>query len=503
MARSRAVPWLTPSPRATVATMSNLSFKEAARAVLEAAGEPLSYREITRRALDTRLVTTEGKTPEASVNAQMSLDISRRGDESTFIRTAPGVFGLRQWLGQDGIRAYSSDSDNDARIRVPHYPVYAKTALLLPLLDGMPRDEFLTLKSEVYGQRGTPQEQVDWSDPSSWIDERLSGRSAEVARQIWEGTNQSLNPRYLVGHWALISRYELLEVDGAGLLRLTEKGRSFIEDPHGPTAQEIDVQEGLDRVLSLVAELGPAGRAELLPPFTEFAREVSNLRADSTIKSFLWARLRNLSERGLVERVGRSYSATESGLAWIAEVGDGDSTEQKQENDILQLVRERRKQVREEIAQRLSTMDPFAFEGLVKTLLEAMDYEDVEVTSKSGDGGVDVTGRIQLGITEVVEVVQVKRHARNIQRSVMDALRGSLHRFGAVRGTIITTGGFARGTKDAAFEPGAPPITLIDGDRLIDLMLDHDIGVTKRRVELLEVEPSAFATPADDDDASE
>ena len=128
-------------------------------------------------------------------------------------------------------------------------------------------------------------------------------------------------------------------------------------------------------------------------------------------------------------------------------------------------------------------MDPFAFEGLVKTLLEAMDYEDVEVTSKSGDGGVDVIGRIQLGITEVVEVVQVKRHARNIQRSVMDALRGSLHRFGAVRGTIITTGGFARGTKEAAFEPGAPPITLIDGDRLIDLMLDHDIGVSKRRVE--------------------
>ena len=481
--------------------MSNLSFKEAARSVLEAAGEPLSYKEITRRALDEGLLTSEGKTPEASVNAQMSVDISRKGEASGFIRTAPGVFGLRQWLARGDIRAYSGDRDGDARIRVPHYPVYAETALLLPLLDGMLRDDFLTLKSEVYEQRGTPQEQVDWSDPSSWISERLSGRSAEVARQIWNGTDQSLNPRYLTGHWALISRYDLLEVDGAGVLRLTEKGRSFIEDSDGPTTQEIDVQEGLDRILGLVAELGPAGRAELLPPFTEFAREVSNLRADSTIKSFLWARLRNLSERGLVERVGRSYSATESGLAWIAEVGDGDSTEQKQENDILQLIRDRRKQVREEIAQRLSSMDPFAFEGLVKTLLEAMDYEDVQVTSKSGDGGVDVTARIQLGITEVVEVVQVKRHARNIQRSVMDALRGSLHRFGAVRGTIITTGGFARGTKDAAFEHGVAPITLIDGQRLIDLMLEHDVGVTKRRVELLEVEPSAFATPTDDDDS--
>ena len=478
--------------------MSYLSFKEAARAVLEEAGEPLSYKEITRQALRRGLVMTAGRTPEASVNAQLSVDISRKGDESIFVRTAPGVFGLRQWLGQDGIRAYSAGNDGDARIRVPHFPVYAKTALLLPTLDGMPRADLMALKAEVNEQRGTPQDQVDWSDPSSWIVERLSGRNAEVAKAIWDGSNHQLNPRYLGSHWALINRYELLEVDDASILRLTEKGRNFIDEPDGPTTQEIDVQEGLDRVLSLVAELGPAGRAELLPPFADFAREVSRLQADSTIKSFLWARLRNLSERGLIERVGRSYSATESGLAWIAEFGDGDSTELKQENDILQLVRERRKQVRDEIAQQLSTMDPFAFEGLVKTLLEAMDYEDVEVTSKSGDGGVDVIGRIQLGITEVVEVVQVKRHARNIQRSVMDALRGSLHRFGAVRGTIITTGGFARGTKEAAFEPGAPPITLIDGDRLIDLMLDHDIGVSKRRVELLEVEPSAFATPTEE-----
>lgn len=466
--------------------------------MLEAAGEPLSYKEITRRALDQGLVATEGKTPEASFNAQMSVDITRKRDESIFIRTAPGVFGLREWLGRDGIEAYSAGKGEARRIRIPFFPVYEKAARLLGVLAGVSREDFLALNSEVYGQTGTPQDQVDWTDPDAWIVDRLEGRSAQLARSIWEGTARLVNPRHLTGSWRLITNYELLEVDSAGVLNLTEKGRSFIEEPSGPAVQELDVEEGLDRILGLVAELGPAGRAELLPPFTKFAREVSNVRADSTTKSFLWARLRNLLERGLVERTGRSYSATEDGLAWLAQIGDEHTTEKRQENDILHLVRERRKQVREDLAGRLSTMDPFAFEGLVKTLLEAMDYEDVEVTSKSGDGGVDVTARIQLGITEVIEVVQVKRHARNIQRSVMDALRGSLHRFGAVRGTIITTGGFARGTKEAAFEPGAPPITLIDGQRLIDLMLDHDIGVSKRRVDLLEVEPSAFATLEND-----
>ena len=62
-------------------------------------------------------------------------------------------------------------------------------------------------------------------------------------------------------------------------------------------------------------------------------------------------------------------------------------------------------------------------------------------------------------------------------------LRGSLHRFKAQKGTIITTGDFGKGVKDAAFEMGAAPITLINGDTLIDLLIQHEIGVKKKAVE--------------------
>ncbi len=478
--------------------MEKHSFKEAARIVLSEADEPLHYREIARRIVERGLVETSGRTPEATVNAQLSSDISAKGEESLFVRTAPGVFGLREWIGRDGVREYAVPAPGAARLRIPRYPVLSKTARLLPVLSGVSRDDFLALKSEIYEQRGTPQDQVDWSSPDTWIEQRLSGRSAEIARAIWEGTGKTLNPRYLTDHWALIKHYGLMEVDDQGVLILTERGRDFIEDPRGRTVREIDVREGLDRVLRLVAELGPAARSDLLPPFGEFARKVSKLRADSSIKSFLWARLHNLLERGFVERKGRSYSITPAGLEWLAQLGDENAPETKRNDEILELVRRHRDEVRAQIAERLSRMDPYAFENLVKLLLEAMDYEDVEVTSKSGDGGVDVTARIQLGITEVREVVQVKRHAKNIQRSVLDALRGSLHRFGAVRGTIITTGGFARGTVEAAFEPGAAPITLIDGERLIELMLEHDIGVKKRPVELLELDPSVFEEPEEE-----
>ena len=134
-----------------------------------------------------------------------------------------------------------------------------------------------------------------------------------------------------------------------------------------------------------------------------------------------------------------------------------------------------------------------------------MNYENVEVTSPSGDGGVDVVATIELGITAVREVVQAKRHRRTIQRKDLDALRGCLHRFGAVRGTIISTAKYSRGTREAAFEPGAAPITLIDGDKLIDLLIAHNIGVQKKSVDLLELDAAAFAElePTADDEESE
>lgn len=102
-----------------------------------------------------------------------------------------------------------------------------------------------------------------------------------------------------------------------------------------------------------------------------------------------------------------------------------------------------------------------------------------------------------MGITSVREVVQVKRQPGSVHRPVLDQLRGSLHRFNAVRGTIVTLGTFSEGTKQAAFEHGAVPITLIDGERLLDLLIEHGIGVRKREVTLLEVDATALGSGED------
>jgi len=144
------------------------------------------------------------------------------------------------------------------------------------------------------------------------------------------------------------------------------------------------------------------------------------------------------------------------------------------------------------LRERLGEMPPQRFERLVADLLEAMGYEDVEVVGQAGDRGIDVVGTVQVGITSIREVVQVKRHRKNINRRVVDQLRGALPYHQAIRGTLVTLSGFTSGSAEAALYPNAAPITLIDGDRLIQLLIEHEIAVTRREAHLNEVDEDYF-----------
>jgi restriction system protein len=81
-----------------------LSYKDAAQHVLAEAGRPLHYKEVTQRALDAKLISPQGLTPEATMGAQMYADIKRNGASSVFRKEGKGIFGLAVWeKGVSGI----------------------------------------------------------------------------------------------------------------------------------------------------------------------------------------------------------------------------------------------------------------------------------------------------------------------------------------------------------------------------------------------------------------
>lgn len=123
---------------------------------------------------------------------------------------------------------------------------------------------------------------------------------------------------------------------------------------------------------------------------------------------------------------------------------------------------------------RLLQLHSDEFEELVGALLEAMGFEKVRVTGKSGDGGVDVIGILHAStLADIRLFVQVKRYqrGRRVNKAEVERLRAGIP-FGG-KGAFVTTSDFARGAIEAANETDFPEIGLTNGDQLIDLLLDH------------------------------
>jgi len=114
---------------------------------------------------------------------------------------------------------------------------------------------------------------------------------------------------------------------------------------------------------------------------------------------------------------------------------------------------------------------------LCQRLLRESGFENVEVTKRSGDGGIDGKGVLKLGKVLSFKVLfQSKRYSGSVGSSIVRDFRGAM--IGkADRGILITTGNFTREARLEAQRDGAPPIDLIDGYALVEMLKDFSMGV--------------------------
>lgn len=142
----------------------------------------------------------------------------------------------------------------------------------------------------------------------------------------------------------------------------------------------------------------------------------------------------------------------------------------------------------------LQTMDPIAFERLCQRILRESGFIEVEVTKRSGDGGIDGHGTIRIGgLISFNVLFQSKRYKGNIGPDVVRDFRGAMVGR-ADKGMIISTGGFTLDARREATRDGAPPIDLIDGRLLTDKLKELKLGVKTNLVEHVEVLDEWFRT---------
>lgn len=131
---------------------------------------------------------------------------------------------------------------------------------------------------------------------------------------------------------------------------------------------------------------------------------------------------------------------------------------------------------KEQVLDRVQALDAYAFERLCARLLRLAGCRSVEVTSRSGDQGIDGVGVLEISLLSFPVFFQAKKYRNSVGPAEVRELRGAMAGRGD-KGILITSGTFSRGAKEEATRPGVPPLDLIDGDRLCDLLLEHRLGL--------------------------
>lgn len=167
-----------------------------------------------------------------------------------------------------------------------------------------------------------------------------------------------------------------------------------------------------------------------------------------------------------------------------------DTAEEKMEEQGVD-VPEEVKPWRKHLYEVLINMDPYGFERLTQRVLRECGFTNVVVTKKSGDGGIDGTGKLKInGIFSFNIAFQCKRYQGSVGAGDIRDFRGSLTT-DIEKGVFITTGSFSKPAIEEASNPGKQQIDLIDGEEFITKLAEFGIGV--KEVKDYEIDEQFFA----------
>ncbi len=144
----------------------------------------------------------------------------------------------------------------------------------------------------------------------------------------------------------------------------------------------------------------------------------------------------------------------------------------------------------QELAAKLLALPAAGFERFCQRLLRESGFQQVTVTGRSGDGGIDGIGILQVNALVSFKVLfQCKRYRGAVGPGQVRDFRGAMMGR-ADKGIILTTGSFTADARKEAVRDGVPPIELVDGDKLVEMLEQLELGLKPRRT--FEVDASFF-----------
>ena len=148
-------------------------------------------------------------------------------------------------------------------------------------------------------------------------------------------------------------------------------------------------------------------------------------------------------------------------------------------------------QWRDKLLEVVQAMTPADFEKLCQRVLRESGFTQVQVTGRSGDGGIDGIGVLRIALLSFHVFFQCKRYKGTVGPSAIRDFRGAM--VGRTdKGLFMTTGTFTADAMREATRDGAPVLDLIDGEALCKILKNLSLGVTTRQVEEVSIDAEWF-----------
>ncbi|RAL20085.1 hypothetical protein DL240_18830 [Lujinxingia litoralis] len=237
-------------------------------------------------------------------------------------------------------------------------------------------------------------------------------------------------------------------------------------------SETLSFTDAAERILQVFAEREPMHHADITSRALDLRLIVTESQSPaSTMYASIYQETQRRKERGDTAR----FELLGEGMIGLSRWS---------QTGLTAYIQAHNDKIRTRLHDQLFEMDPTEFEELVGRLLIALGFGDVDVTSRSNDGGIDVRGTLVVGdVIRTRMAVQVKRWKNNISSPTVQQVRGSLGSH--EQGLIITTSDFSSGARQEAERPDATPVGLMDGTQLVKLLVEHGIGVEKDELSLL------------------
>ena len=257
-----------------------------------------------------------------------------------------------------------------------------------------------------------------------------------------------------------------------------------------PLLKEIEAAGGKAKPAELYDKV-----AKHFPQLTSADRKARHPISDALIweNRVRWARQHLVNKREIDASVYGIWKITDRGRERLGKGVAPPSTDKPaQLSTIGELLDIERQQIRAQLHELLMNLHPQQFEVFAGTLLESVGFTDVEITKYVGDGGIDGYGKLDMGVVKVKAAFQVKRWQQKVPRPEIDQFRGAIQgKFD--QGIFITTSDFSDEAKQVSSVPGAVPIVLINGDKIVDIMLEKGLGVRQEPLTLNRIDEEFFA----------